>query len=178
MKKRNGFTLIELLTAIVIGFIVILLVYQTMQTSIMVSTDIRERLSQMQRMNFFLTSFSARLACMNPDSSENSFDSSSISIEIVEYKRRKIITYNAEENEYGKYTLFVEEKDPLYNTQSRYPAIENLDFFEFSFFDGDSWVPNWDKDTVPEGVSITIKRGNSEIFFPVTIDIKSLEIQQ
>ncbi len=52
-KVNRGFTLIEMLIVIVIGFIIILLVYQTMQSTLAVSRDIREKIADMQRTSFF-----------------------------------------------------------------------------------------------------------------------------
>ncbi len=178
MKKRKGFTLIEMLVVIAIGFMIVMLVYQTMQTTIRVSRDIREKLARMQRINFFLNSFSGRLFCMVPDSKENSFSHESLSIEIVEYKRRKIVTFTVEQNEHNKYDLSVKEKDIFYDTESIYPAIQNLDFIEFSFFDGESWLTDWEKETVPQGIAITFEKDGSKIFFPGMLDIQSQEVQQ
>jgi prepilin-type N-terminal cleavage/methylation domain-containing protein len=178
MKNKKGFTLIEMLVATVIGFIIIILVYQTMQITIRVSKDVREKLARMQTTNFFLTSFSGRLLCMVPDSSENSFSSDQISIEVVEYKKRKIITYIVEPNEYGKYNLSVKEKDIFYDTEYEYPAIKDLDSFEFQFFDGDSWITTWEKETIPTGISVNFEKDNTKTFFPVAVDIQSQEVQQ
>lgn len=174
-KKNAGFTLMEMLVVIVIGFIIVLLVYQTMQSTIRVSAVIQEKITDMQRVNFFLTSFSSRLLCIVPDSKNNSFTSSKVSIELDEYNSRKIITYEIEPDETGKFGLTVGEKDILLNTECSYPGLSGLDSIEFSFFDGDSWLTDWDKDTLPQGIAITFVRNGSKIFFPVKLDIQSVQ---
>jgi len=174
-RKQYGFTLMEMLVVIVVGFIIIFLVYQTMATTLKVSGAIRERIAETQRINFFLNSFSARMLCVVPDSSNNSFQSNEISVELNEYQCRKIIKYSAELNENGKYNLTVTEKDIFLDTEFSYPAITDLDNVEFSFFDGETWATLWDKDTIPEGIAITLEIKNSKIFLPVNLDIKSAQ---
>ncbi len=172
-KKKCGFTLMELLVVTTIGFIIILLVYRTMQTTLKVSQDIRERIADMQRINFFLETFASRLMCALADSKNNSFTSSGISIELNEYNCRKVITYTVEPDENGRYDLNVKEKDILLDTEFSYPAMVDLDRVEFSFFDGESWKTAWDKETFPPGIAIEMEKQNSKLFFPVMINIQS-----
>ncbi|MGB9642855.1 MAG: prepilin-type N-terminal cleavage/methylation domain-containing protein [Candidatus Ratteibacteria bacterium] len=174
-RKQSGFTLLEMLVVIVVGFIIIFLVYQTMSTTLKVSGAIREKIAETQRINFFLNSFVARMLCVVPDSENNSFQSNQVSVELNEYQSRKIIMYSAELNENGKYNLNVTEKDIFLNTEFSYPAITDLDSVEFSFFDGETWSTLWDKDTIPAGIAITLEIRNSKIFLPVNLDIKSAQ---
>lgn len=174
MKKMScGFTLMEMLVVVVIGFIVIYLVYQTMQSTLNVSRDIREKISDIQRTNFFLETFSSRLMSAVSDSENNSFSSTSITFEVNEHKIRKIITYSTQINENGRYDLIVKEKDVFLDTECQYPAIVDIDNVEFSFFDGESWQTDWDKETFPRAIAISIERKNSKLFFPVMVNIQS-----
>ncbi|MCX7705932.1 MAG: prepilin-type N-terminal cleavage/methylation domain-containing protein [bacterium] len=173
--KKHGFTLIEMIIVIAIGFIIILLVYQTMQSTLAVSQHIREKMTDIQRTNFFLETFSSRLMSALVDSENNSFSSTSITFELNEYRIRKIVSYSTEINENGRYDLLVKEKDVFLDTEFSYPAIVDLDRVEFSFFDGESWQTNWEKESFPKGIAISIERKNSKLFFPVMLNIQSAQ---
>lgn len=173
--KRNGFTLIEMLTVIVIGSIIILLVYHTAHTTLTVSHDIREKIVDMQRIDFFLGTFSSRLLCAIADSKNNSFSSSEITFEIVEYNYRKVITYTIEPDENGTYAINVKEKDVLLDTEYSYSGLAGFDRVEFSFFDGESWKTELDKEVLPQAVAITLEKKNSKLFFPVMVNIQSAQ---
>ncbi|MCM8759544.1 MAG: type II secretion system protein GspJ [Candidatus Omnitrophica bacterium] len=171
-RANSGFTLIEMLVVIVIGLIIIFLVYQTMQSSLAVSNDIKEKISDIQRTNFFLETFSSRLLSAISNSEKGNFTPGEITFELVEHKIRKTITYSTEINEKGKYDLVVKEKDVFLNTEYSYPAIVDLDSVEFSFFDGESWQSTWDKEDFPKGIAISIERKNSKLFFPVMVNLQ------
>ncbi len=110
-----------------------------------------------------------------PDSENRSFSQSEIVFEISEHRIRKVITYSTEINEKGKYDLLVKEKDVLLGTEYSYPAIVDLDSVEFSFFDGESWQTNWDKENFPKGIAISIEKNNSKLFFPVMLNIQNAQ---
>ncbi|MCM8815487.1 MAG: prepilin-type N-terminal cleavage/methylation domain-containing protein [Candidatus Omnitrophica bacterium] len=175
MKKTSGFTLIEMLLVITIGFIVVILVYYTMQSTLKVSTAVREKIEDMQRINFSLGTFSSRLMCVIADSENNVFTAKEISFELDEYHIRKIITYSAEPDENGKYNLIVKEKDVLFEAEYEYPALVALDRVEFSFFDGESWKAQWDKKNIPRAVAIILEKNGSKLFFPVVVNIQTIQ---
>ncbi|MCM8822808.1 MAG: prepilin-type N-terminal cleavage/methylation domain-containing protein [Candidatus Omnitrophica bacterium] len=175
MKKRWGFTLIEMLMVLALGFIIVLLVYQTMQRTLKVSYAVREKISDMHRINFFLGTFSSRLMCAIAEGENNVFTSTEISVELDEYHSRKTITYSVEPDENGKYGLIVKEKDMLLGTESIYPALLALDRVEFSYFDGESWQAQWDKKNIPQGIAITFEKNGSKWFFPVMVNIQTIK---
>lgn len=167
IKKQSGFTLIEILVTLVIGFVLIVLVYQTFRTTARTSFSAEETINSMQKNSSFLFDLSRRFLTVNPKSKDNAFDSKTVTLEIVEGPSSKLITFSEEETSDGLENLICREQDEIFGTDFSYPCMEDLDDISFSFFDGTDWKDNWDSDDFPHGMGLNFTRNGEQYFFPV-----------
>lgn len=172
-EMAGGFTLIEILTAIVIGFIILSLIYQTFKTTARTIVSVEASINDFQKDISFFYDFSRRISNINADSEKNKFSSDSITVEIFDNVSQKIITYDVEQNIHGKEDLICSESDETFQTEFSYPCLTDKDDIYFTFSYGDQWSENLEEGNMPSGIALNVKNGNEEIFYPVLLQVSA-----
>jgi len=165
-RRIAGFTLIEILAAIVVGFFVVIMVYQTFSSVAITSREAERAMAVSPRRFAFFAEFDRIVSRADHDYADGVFSSDELTLHVAGSVSAQEISF-AVDTTGDTASIVCTEKDPLFGTEFSWRAMTGMKEASFAYYDGKGWKDAWDKESFPVAIRVSIDDGVRKISYPV-----------